>query len=131
MNASTRLLVPFVFVFLGISLVIVAGWKFFSGYGIDNYVLLAANTIFFSACILVFFIQKKALKNTNPNVFIRSVMGGMMIKMLFCILAVLAYTVLVGEGFNKKAVFISMFFYLIYLAAEVKVLMKLNKQHNG
>lgn len=131
MNFPSRLLVPFVIVFVCIFIVILAGWKFFSSYGIDNYVLIAANTLFFLVSILVFFIQKKALKNANPNVFIRSIMSGMMVKMFFCIVAVLIYTLVTGDGFNKKAVFISMFFYLIYLAAEVKVLMKLNKQHNA
>lgn len=131
MNFPSRLLVPFVIVFVCIFIVILAGWKFLSSYGIDNYVLIAANTLFFLVSILVFFIQKKALKNANPNVFIRSIMSGMMVKMFFCIVAVLIYTLVIGDGFNKKAVFISMFFYLIYLAAEVKVLMKLNKQHNA
>lgn len=131
MNSPSRLLVPFMIVFGCIFIIILAGWKFLSTYGIDNYVLLGANTLFFLVCILVFFIQKKGMKNPNPNVFIRSIMGGMMIKMFFCIVAVLAYTLLIGEGFNKKAVFISLFFYLIYLTVEVKVLMKLNKQHHA
>ena len=131
MNASSRLLSPFMIVFGCISLFIIAAWSLLSGFGIDNYVLLAANALFFFVCVLVFFIQKKALKNTNPNVFIRSIMSGMMIKMFFCVVAVLAYTLLVKEGFNKKALFISLFFYLVYLAVEVKVLTKLNKQHNA
>ena len=78
---------------------------------------------------VVFFIQKNALQNTNPNVFIRSVILGMMIKMFSTVLAVLAYVVLVGQGYNKKAVFIALFMYLAYLATEVIIISKENKRN--
>jgi hypothetical protein len=131
MNISSRLLAPFFIVFICLSLIIIACWKLLPQYNIDGYVLFFANVYFLLICLLVFFIQKKALGNANPNVFIRSVMSGMMIKMVLCVAAVLAYTLLIKEDFNKKAVFLSLFFYLVYLAAEVKALMKLNKQHNA
>ncbi|MDB5203751.1 MAG: hypothetical protein JWQ27_3160 [Ferruginibacter sp.] len=131
MNAPTRRLLPFLIVFLLVNIVVISAWKMLADYGINNYVILAANGLFFLSNVVVFFIQKNALSNTNPNVFIRSVMSGMMIKMFLCVIAVLAYTLLSGPAFNKKAVFISMFLYLIYLAAEVIALTRLNKQHNA
>jgi len=96
--------------------------------GVDITILLAANSLFLLLNIATIAMQRKALANSNPNVFIRSVMGGMMIKMFAAAIAVLAYVVLVGPGYNKKAVFISLFIYLLYLALEVAIVTKLNNR---
>jgi high-affinity Fe2+/Pb2+ permease len=75
--------------------------------------------------------QKKALKNANPNVFIRSVMAGMMIKMAICIIAVMIYALAFKNNFSKYSVFAAVFLYFIYLAVEVRAATKLNKQKNA
>ncbi|MEO6537868.1 MAG: hypothetical protein ABIT07_06550 [Ferruginibacter sp.] len=128
---TPRLFFPFIIVFVFLSLLTLAAWKFSTHNNIDTKVLLVSNALFFSVAALVFFLQKKGFKNSNPNKFVRSILTGMMVKMFFCVVAVLIYTIAIGDGFNKKAVFISLFFYLIYLAVEVKVLMKLNKQSHA
>ena len=69
--------------------------------------------------------------HSNPNVFIRAVMGGMMFKMIVCAGAVIAYVLSIGTGYSKWAVFISLFIYLIYLAVEVATLMRLNNRKNA
>ena len=71
------------------------------------------------------------MQHSNPNVFIRSVMAGMMIKMFIVIVAVIAYVLLSGKSFNKPAIFISLLLYLVYLAVEVAAVMKLNKRKNA
>lgn len=131
MVSFAKPLAPLLIVFLIISIVIGIGWDYFYAHHIDNYVLLGANIIFFLVFLLAFFMQKKALKNANPNVFIRSVMGGVMLKMFICIIAVMGYVLASGKSVNKISVFIAMFFYLIYLAVEVMILLKLNKQKNA
>ena len=131
MISSSRPVAPLILVFLLISIAVGIGWNFLASHNIDNFVLLGANIIFFIIFLLAFFMQKKALKNANPNVFIRSVMGGMMIKMFLCIIAIIAYALAAGKSVNKMSIFIAMFFYLIYLSVEVMVLMKLNKQKNA
>ncbi|MEO5942251.1 MAG: hypothetical protein ABIP30_04860 [Ferruginibacter sp.] len=128
---SARPVAPLIIVFLLISIIIGISWDFSLAHHIDNFVLLSANIIFLLIFLLAFFIQNKALKNGNPNVFIRSVMGGMMIKMFMCIIAVMAYVLASGKNVNKISIFIAMFFYLIYLAVEVMILMKMNKQKNA
>ena len=107
------------------------GEKILANWGLNGLVLAIANLLFFTITLIVFFMQKKALKNLNPNVFVRSVMGGMMIKMAICIVAVFVYAVAFKESFNKRTVFAAMFLYLIYLVAEVIVATKLNKQTNA
>lgn len=130
MNASPRLLYPMLVLFAIISVLILSMAGFLKKYGIDTNVLLVANGIFLLINILVFLMQKKAHSHSNPNVFVRAVMGGMMLKMLVCAIAVIVYVVSIGNTYNKKAVFISLFIYLIYLAVEVATLMRLNnKKH--
>lgn len=75
--------------------------------------------------------QKKALNNANPNVFVRSVMGGMLIKMFVVITAVIVYRLVAGNSVSKVSVFASMFLYLLYLGVEVAIITKLNKQKNA
>lgn len=98
---------------------------------IDVEVLQAANIILYILSLITLNLQIKAMKNSNPNVFIRSVMGSMIIKMFIVVAIVFSYTIFSGDHFNKRAIFISLFFYLIYLAVEVYALMKLNKQKNA
>lgn len=131
MNSTSRFLLPLLILFAIINFLIFILKTVFTRYNVDGTVLLGANAIFLVMNILVFLFQQKALKHSNPNVFIRSVIGGMMLKMFVCAIAVLGYVVLIGPDYNKKAVFISLFFYLFYLAAEVGILMRLNSKKNA
>ena len=99
--------------------------------GIDNYVLIIANSLFLIIAIITSFIQKRALQNTNPNVFIRSVMAGMMIKMFVCIIAIIIYWFVAKQNFSTATVFAAMLVYLIYLAVEVGLISKMNKQKHA
>ncbi len=130
MKLFGKMLLPLFLIFIALMIFIVSAGELWRKYNIDTSVLLGANILFMGTGLLVFFIQKNALHNKNPNVFIRSVMAGMMIKMFSTVIAVLAYVVIVGLTYNKKAVFISLFMYLIYLAAEVFAISKANSKKN-
>jgi hypothetical protein len=131
MNKPFRTLLPLPGIFLIFSLSIL----FFSGQlqdaGFDTRILTAANILFFLISVLSFFIQLRGMRNTNPHVFVRSVMAGMMVKMLVCIIATFAYVQLAGKNFNKRSVFVSLLLYLVYLAVEVVVVTKMNKKKNA
>jgi len=71
------------------------------------------------------------MRHENPNVFVRSVMGSILAKMMLTAFAVIIYVFASGESFNKRGVFISLFIYLVYLSVEVITLMKMNKKSNG
>lgn len=107
------------------------GKSFLIKWGLDNAVLIIANLLFFAITILAFFMQLKAVKSSNPHVFVRSVMGGMMLKMLTCIVAVVIYAFAFKDEFTKRTIFAGMFVYLVYLAVEVSVATKLNKKNNA
>ena len=128
MNASDKVIYPLLAMFVILSGSLIVFSKALENKGVDTTVLLAANGLFFLLNILVFFIQKKALNHSNPNVFIRTVIAGMMIKMFTCAIAVVAYVVLAGPGYNKKSVFIGLFIYLIYLGMEVATITRLNNR---
>ena len=130
MKLFGKMLLPILIIFLLLTVFIFAANNIWVKYNVDKQVLFGANLLFLFTGLLVFFIQKKALQNQNPNVFVRSVIAGMMIKMFSTVLAVLAYVVTVGQGYNKNAVFISLFMYLIYLAAEVMAISKVNRTKN-
>ena len=130
MKLFNKMLLPMVTIFFALTLIILSVEKLFIKYNVDRYVLMGANVLFMCIGLLVFFMQKNAMSNKNPNVFIRSIISGMMIKMFSTVIAVLAYVMLVGPTYNKKAVFISLFMYLIYLSAEVIAISKVNSKKN-
>lgn len=130
MNSQKRIISPLIVLFVVLSGFLVASKALLSRWGINNEVLIIANILFFVVSLLVFFMQRKALYHTNPNVFVRSVMAGMLIKMGVCVFAVILYRLLAGKDTSKISVFAAMFVYLLYLGVEVAVITKLNKQKN-
>ena len=127
MNAPRRSLLPLIILFVLINLLVIILSPSLKHYHIDANVLLAGNALFFVISIISFFIQRRGLYNKNPHVFVRSVMTGMMLKMVICIIAVIAYVYLSGSAYNKRGIFLALFLYLVYLAAEVYTVMKMNK----
>lgn len=131
MQKSRKTILPLALLFIFLNTAFLLMPSFFERYGINRDVLIVANTLLFLSNFIVFLLQKKALKNANPNVFIRSVMAGTMIKMVIIAGAFIGYVVWARKAINKPAVYISIFLYFLYLAVEVIMAMKMNKQQNG
>jgi hypothetical protein len=131
MNFSFKPLLPLFISFLVLTVLIFAGNLFFAEKGINYLVLMGGNCLFFLVSLFVFRMQYMAMQNSNPNVFIRSVMGGMIIKVFACVIAVVGYYLISRAAFNKPAVYLSMVIYIIYLVVEVRTIMKLNKTKNA
>jgi len=131
MRSGTKEVLPFILIFIVFNNFFLFGKNFLAKWGLDHLILIIANSLFFLINILVYAMQKKALKNANPNVFIRSVMAGMMIKMAICIIAIMIYALAFKNSFSKYTIFAAMFLYFIYLAVEVRAATKLNKQRNA
>jgi hypothetical protein len=131
MKLFGKMLMPVLIIFIGLTIFIFSATTLWMKYNVDSNVLHGANVLFLATSILVFFMQKKALSNPNTNVFVRSIIGGMMIKMFSTVIAVLVYVVGTGNGYNTKAVFISLLMYLAYLGAEVVAISKENKKKNA
>ena len=131
MNARFRIILPLIFTFAVFILLLSGALIFFNKGQIDFKVVFFANCIFFVLSLFVFRMQQKAMQQPNPNVFIRSVMGGLILKMGIVVTAVVFYVLLSRKSLNKPAVFISILLYLVYLAVEVATVMKLNKQKDA
>jgi hypothetical protein len=97
MRSEIKDLLPFIILFILFNNFFLFGKNILAKWGLDNLVLIIANSLFFIINIVAYAMQKKALKNANPNVFIRSVMAGMMIKMAICIIAVMIYALAFKE----------------------------------
>ncbi len=130
MNLFIKMLKPVIIIFIGLTILIFSGDTIWQKFNVDKFVLLGANLLFFIVSLTVFFIQKNALLNTNPNVFVRSIIAGMMIKMFSTVLAILAYIIITGKDYNTRAIVLSLFMYLIYLGAEVFAISKENNKKN-
>lgn len=96
---------------------------------LDFMVLLGANLFFYILTLVSIAVQKKHLNNENPNVYVRAVIGSMMIRMFATIVAVLIYVKVVNNKYDSVSLFIGLSFYLVYLALEVKTMMKLNQKN--
>jgi len=123
--------VPLFIIFILFTFFILLFQSVLTKFGLDRNVLLIANTLFLILGIITFIIQQRALQNSNPNVFIRSVMSVMMIKMFVCILAVLIYVLSMKDSYSRSSIFTGVFLYFVYLIIEVNVLLKLNNQKNA
>jgi hypothetical protein len=131
MKSQGKELIPLILLFVLFNNFFLFGKHWLAKYSLDYLVLIIANSLFFVVSVIVYMMQKKAMRNSNPNVFVRSVMGGTMIKMGVCIVAILIYALAFKSSFSKMSVFAAMFLYLIYLFVEVRLATKLNKPKNA
>jgi hypothetical protein len=98
---------------------------------IDPIVLGFANFILFIISLAIFLMQRSALKNPNPNAFVRSVMAGTFIKLFGIGVAVTLYLFLAGENKSVYAIVAAMFLYIVYTVIEVNTASKMNKKNGG
>ena len=131
MSKENKILLPLLLLFLAATVIILAVPSLLEKWGVNKYVLLIGNFLFLLIGLLVFKLQKKALANENPNVFIRSIMSGMLIKMAGIIVALVVYWLFSGSDFNKATVIIAVILYLIYFITGVYCTMQLNKNKNA
>jgi hypothetical protein len=131
MNTHLKQLRPVVLLFLVFNILFMQSKNLFAKWGINTDVLMWANILFCVLNVITFLLQKKAVTNKNPNVFVRSVMGSMMIKMFVCIIAMGLYAFIWKQYFTKMTVLAAMGLYLIYLGVEVAAATKMNKQANA
>jgi hypothetical protein len=122
---------PIVIIFAAISASLLIAGKWVNNMGLDAEFLIGTNIFVFILSLLAFYIQTKALRHSNPNVFIRAVMGSMLLKMMVSVIAVLIYISFDKKKISNADIFSFMFLYFIYLFIEVKFLMSRNKKANA
>lgn len=95
---------------------------------IERWLIGSANLILFVSGFLILSMQKKAMESGNPHAFVRSVMGGILLKMILFLGMVVGYAISFRNHINQSLVISAIILYLFYLIAEVSYLMKLNKK---
>lgn len=130
MKNQGRELLPLLLLFIVFNNLFLFGKAMLAKYGLDHLVLIIANSLFFMISILMYRMQKNAVKNPNPNVFVRTVMGGTFIKMVVFIIAVCIYAFAFKDIFNRMTVVAAMVLYLIYLIVEIRMATQLNRKKN-
>ncbi|MEI7470822.1 MAG: hypothetical protein WCJ85_01095 [Chitinophagaceae bacterium] len=131
MKTAQKQLFPLLLIFILVDLVVVAMPTIFDKWGLDKWILLVANLIYLLVSLAVFQLQKKAHANENPNVFVRSVMTGMLIKMGVVLVSLFAYWALSGDHFSKPTIIAAVILYLIYFITGVYCTMQMNKPKNA
>jgi hypothetical protein len=131
MQNKGKQIFPLLLLFIFVNTFLLTGRSFLERQGIERDVLIIANTLFFLINFIAFLLQRRGLQNKNPNVFVRSMMAAMMIKMFVVLAALITYVVMLGKTVNKPAIYISVLLYFLYMVIEVALVMKLNKQKNA
>jgi hypothetical protein len=122
--------IPVVILFAIINALLISFNKKLETRGMDGDVVIVGNALLFLITLLSFVVGVKGIKDPNPHAFVRSVMGGMMIKLFACIIAAFIYIYMAGNNINKAALFACMGLYLLYTFLEVSLLMKLMRKPN-
>ena len=94
-------------------------------WNVDQDVVILGNLFLFVITFFSFLIAKRGLQNQNPHVFLRSVMGSIMVKMFLAIIAAFVYISFYKKEINKPALFTCMALYLVYTFLEVSVLTRI------
>jgi hypothetical protein len=96
--------------------------------GIDQSVLIGGNLLLFLVSLITFLITYRSLKAKNPNIFVRAMYGGFIIKFFVVAIAAFIYIMVTKEHVNKPALFICMGLYVLYTFFEVSSLIRVLKQ---
>ena len=119
---------PLVLIFVITNALFLTSRARLSQWNIDVDVLIIGNLVLFAATAVSFFLFTRQLNTKNPQAIVRTVYGGVLSKMMICLVAVFIYISIVGKGVNKGGVLGCMFLYVLYTTLEVTTLMKLSKQ---
>ena len=126
-----KLLSPTLLLFITVTLIFTVASNFWDSIGINHWVVLFSNLLLFIISLITIWMHLQAIKNPNPNVFTRSVMGSTVLKLFALGIAVMIYLIIVGNKKSIYAIFIGMFLYMIYTAFDVKAALQLNKNQQN
>lgn len=122
---------PLVLIFIIVAILSILLKPYLAQFNIQLMVLLMVNVLFFVLSIATYYMQANAIKNKNANVYFRSVMMTMLLKMMVTITALLICITKYKSALTKPTLFLTMLVYIIYLAVEVNMANKMNKQKNA
>ena len=115
---------PVILLFIILNALFLTGRNTLERWNVDQKVLIAGNILLFVITLISFLLAQRGLKSSNTHVFIRAVIGSIMIKLFVSIIAAFIYISIFKKQINKPALFTCMGLYLIYTFLEVSILTK-------
>lgn len=115
-------------VFVLLNVLLVTGKNLLESWNVDTVVLATGNLLVFVIVLVSYFLLRKAIYSSNPQVFVRAMYGSFMIKFFVLAIGAFIYIQVAGKNVNKQALFINMGLYFVYTFIEISALMKLLKQ---
>ena len=122
---------PVLYLFLGLSTLILLFKYLIPGSGINYRVLMIGNLLLFSVGWISIKMSTKALYHQSVQVFLRLVYGSFLLKFFILAAAAIGYIFLYKKGINKPALFGCFGLYLLYMIVEVRTVMKQSKKPNA
>lgn len=91
----------------------------------DLIMLIAGNAVLAILSVVAYVMVNNALKNPNPNAFIRAKMAGTMLRIFISIAGIVSFAYLKGKTpATKPTIFLLLGMYVIYTILEAAVLSK-------
>ena len=115
---------PVILLFIILNALFLTGRTTLEGWNVDQKVLISGNILLFVITLISFLLAQRGLKSSNTHVFIRAVIGSIMIKLFVSVIAAFIYISIFKKQINKPALFTCMGLYLIYTFLEVSILTK-------
>ena len=122
------LLRPVILIFIFLNAFFLAGKGWLTKNNIDQDVLIIGNLLLFIVTLVTFLLTYRSLSAKNPNVFVRAMYGGFIIKFFVVAIAAFIYIMITKKNVNKPALFFCMGLYIVYTFFEVTALLKVLKQ---
>jgi hypothetical protein len=116
----------FLIILLTVYILLTAGFYMLSIYApaFDFNALVVGNTIMALLSLLAYLMVRRNLEK-RPQAFVRGVMGSSFLKLMVCMVAVLAYVMMNKEHIHKPTIFVLFGIYAIYTVIETSLLSKL------
>ena len=120
-------LLPLLIVFLIVNGLLLGFRQRMDALGVDTSILMVGNLILFVIFLITFLMHARSAEGTSTQAFLRSVYGGMLLKLFGGAIAAFIYIYLFREKVNKPALFGCMFLYMLYTFIELRVVLKKSK----
>lgn len=98
--------------------------------GLHFNVLLLGNFLLALVSLVTYRMNVKGRTSQNAGVFVRLVMGAMLLKMMFVLVGVLVYVLAYRPLVSKPTIFLLLGFYIIYMILETASTFRLQKSRS-
>jgi hypothetical protein len=122
---------PLIFIFVSVNALCVIFNEKLNAIGINHLVVQGANLLLFLLMFVSAYLHLKALHDSNPHAFLRSVMSATVIKLFVIAGATFIYLFVAGDQRSVYAVLVGMGLYIVYTVVELRGLFRMNKQNNN